>query len=294
MTRAEIETTVEPIIRECLRRFGEYSPPDISVEEFARATAGELRPDVRRISLLISLTQSVAGFALEGEGLELGCGCGYLIFPLALFYPKVRWTGVDHPERNFFNRSDFQQIFRAYNCQLVGVNFVHEPLPFADHHFSVITFSETLEHLPVERLSFVLSEIRRVLRPGGLFIVSSPNQASLENRIRLFKGRSILELPEPLARAECIFGHIRLYTPTEVILMMSQRGFSLERSVLESNNSAYRGSSKKSMRRRLYRLYERLEQRLKFLRRLGDTWYMVFRRNSGELDLIVSKPRHKD
>lgn len=101
-------------------------------------------------------------------------------------------------------------------------------------------------------------------------------------------------MPEPLARAECIFGHIRLYTPTEVILMMSQRGFSLERSVLESNNSAYRGASKKSMRRRLYRLYERLEQRLKFLRGLGDTWYMVFRRNSGELDLTVSKSRHKD
>lgn len=48
----------------------------------------------------------------------------------------------------------------------------------------------------MERISFVMEEINRVLMPGGLMIASSPNQASLENRIRLLKGRSILELPD--------------------------------------------------------------------------------------------------
>ena len=93
------------------------------------------------------------------------------------------------------------------------------------------------------------------------------------------KGRSILELPDRTAVAKDIFGHIRTYTPEELTQMMSERGFSFELSTLESNNSAYRGKSSKSLLRRLYRLYERVEQRFDFLREFGDTWYMVFRKN---------------
>jgi len=279
MTRSKIEKIVEPMIRECLRKFGDYTPSGISAEEFARAMAGELRLEVRRVSLLLSLAQSVAGDKLEGEGLELGCGYGYLLFPMVLFNPQVRWTAVEHPDRRYFNRPEFQQAMRDYKCQLIGADFVQEPLPFPDQRFSVITLSETLEHLPVERLNFVMDEISRVLLPGGLLIASSPNQASLENRIRLLKGGSILDMPDHIAVAKGTFGHIRLYTPDEMKLLMSRRGFSLEVSVLESNNSTYRGKSSKSLRRRLYRFYERVEQRFNFLRVFGDTWFMVFRKN---------------
>jgi SAM-dependent methyltransferase len=279
MIRSEIEKIVEPIIRECLRKFGDYSPAAISPEEFAQAMAGELRPDVRRVSLLVWLAQLVAGGNLEGEGLELGCGYGYLLFPMALFNPGVRWTAVEHPDRAYFNRPEFQLAMRDYNCRLMGVNFVQDPLPFPDQLFSALTFSETLEHLPVERVNFVMDEISRVLRPGGILIASSPNQSSLENRIRLLKGGSILDLPDYSAVAKGIFGHIRLYTPNEMKLLMSRRGFSLEQSVFESNNSGYRGTSSKSHLRRLYRLYERVEGRFNFLRGFGDTWYMVFRKN---------------
>jgi SAM-dependent methyltransferase len=279
MIRAEIEKVVEPIIQDCLRKFGDYTRPGMSPEEFARATAGELRPDVRRVSLLVSLIQAAGGDRIVGEGLELGCGYGFLLFPMALFNPRVHWTGVEHPDRNYFNRPEFQQAVHEYHSRLVGVNFVRERLPFSDQYFSVITLSETLEHLPIERISFVMEEISRVLASGGLLIASSPNQASLENRIRLLKGRSILELPDRRTVAKDIFGHIRIYTPDEMNRMMSERGFSLERFVLESNNSAYRGKSSQSWLRRLYRLYERVEQHFDFLRSFGDTWYMVFRKN---------------
>jgi SAM-dependent methyltransferase len=277
ISREDIEKAVEPIIRECLRKFGDYTRPGMPVEEFAEGIAGQLQPDIRRVSLLVSLAQSATDLEFHGEGLELGCGYGFLLFPMAIFNPKVHWTGVEHPERSYFKHVDFQQAIRDYKCELVGVDFVPEPLPFADGKFSVVTFSETLEHLPVERLNFVLAEISRVLRSGGILIASSPNQASLENRIRLFKGTSILDLPDHMVVAKGIFGHIRLYTPAEMCHLMCERGFSLVRSVLESNNSAYRGNSSKSLRRTLYRLYERAEQRLKFLRSFGDTWYMVFR-----------------
>ncbi|HTZ31027.1 MAG TPA: class I SAM-dependent methyltransferase [Methylomirabilota bacterium] len=279
LSRESVEKTVEPIILDCLRRFGDFSKPGIAAEEFAKLVEGELRPDVRRISLLVCLAQSATGPDSQGEGLELGCGYGYLLLPMAVFNPHIRWTAVEHPSRNYFNRAEFRQTLQDHNCQLVGCNITHEPLPFPDAKFSVLTFSETLEHLPVERLNFVLDEISRVIRPGGLLIASSPNQASLENRLRLLKGNSILDLPNPLPTAKDTFPHIRLYTPSEMSQLMQVRGFSLVSCVLESNNSTYRDVGRKSFRKTLYRLYELAEQRLPSLRRFGDTWFMVFRKN---------------
>jgi SAM-dependent methyltransferase len=279
MTRAEIEKTVEPIIRKCLREFGESTKDKVSDEDFAKYTVGMFRPDVRRVSLVISLAQSLVGFSAAGYGLEVGCGYCYLLFPLALLQPAVGWTGVDHPNRTYQRRGEFAKAFQDYNCTFVELDIVHEPFPFPDAHFSVVTFSEVLEHLPVERLKFVLSELARVVRPGGILIMSSPNQASLENRLRLLKGTSILAMPDELDSAKGVFGHIRLYTPSEIEGAMSKLGFTLECSGAESNNSAYRGDHT-SWRRRIYRLYERIEAILPLLRRMSDTWYMAFRKHA--------------
>jgi SAM-dependent methyltransferase len=282
LTRAEIEKIVEPIIRKCLREFGDYSHKDASEEDFAAATKGTFRPDVRRVSLIVHLAQSTVGAEVGGEGLEIGSGYGYLLFPMAILLSHIRWSAVEHPDRSYFVREDYRKTIRDYQCQLAAADITHEPLPYPDSYFSVVTFSETIEHLPVEHLNFVLSEIARVLRTGGILIVSSPNQASLENRLRLLKGKSILDMPDENPFAKGIFGHIRLYTPEEVESTMSRLGLYLERCVIESNSSGYRGTSSKSLRRRLYRLYERVEGRLGVLRSLGDTWYMVFRKSLPE------------
>jgi SAM-dependent methyltransferase len=278
MTRAEIEKTVEPIIRKCLREFGDSTKDEVSDEEFAKYTVGMFRPDVRRVSLIVSMAQSILGESAAGEGLEVGSGYGYLLFPMALLLPQVGWTAVDHPSRGYEQRDAFAKAFRDYNCQFAAMDILHQPLPFPDGLFLVVTFSEVLEHLPVERLNFVLSELARVVRPGGILIMSSPNQASLENRLRLLKGTSILAMPEKLFSAGDTFGHIRLYTPSEIESAMSKLGFSLECSRAESNNSAYRGAHR-SWRRRIYRLYERVEGMLPILRRMSDTWYMAFRKD---------------
>lgn len=280
MTRGEIEKTVQPIIFECLRKFGEYARPGISPEEYAEEIKTQLRPDVRRASLIISLAKSATGEEFDGEGLELGCGYGYLIFSMAKFYPKMRWTGIEHPGRIYFNNPEYRQAFQDCHCSLMGLDFVHEPLPFADQSLSVVTFSETLEHLPVQRVNFVLAEISRVLRPDGILIASSPNQASLENRLHLLRGRSVFDLPDEMEIAHGVFSHIRLYTPSEIKFMMSRLGFRVECSAMESNNSTYRGKSALSMYRRMYRLYEGVEQRLGFLRTPG---FLCFARTAGAI-----------
>src|SRR6266851_9515170 len=281
MKRAEIEKAVEPIIRRSLREL-EYTPQDVPDADFAVHTDGMFRPDVRRVSMILSMAESVLGPDASGEGLEVGCACGYLLVSAAALLPQIRWTGVDTPGRTYRHRDAYDKAFREYNCRFVAADICKEPLPFADGQFVVVTFSEVLEHLPAERVNFVLSEIARVIRPNGLLLVSSPNQASLENRVRLLRGKSILAMPDEIESTGGVFGHIRLYTPAEMKSALWKLGFSLERSRIETNISGYRGSSPKTWRRRMYRLYERLEERLEMLRGMGDTWYMAFRKRSEE------------
>jgi ubiquinone/menaquinone biosynthesis C-methylase UbiE len=273
MTRAECEQTIAPIIQGCLQ-FSEFR------QEKSSVALANLKPDIRRVSLIFSLADGLLGDSAGGNGLEVGSGYGYLLFSLAALMPGVRWTAVDHPERDYVQSEAYLRAFSGHNCSLVTRDITRQPLPFPDGHFSLVTFSEVLEHLPVERVSFVLSELARVVQPGGVLIASSPNQASLENRLRLLRGRSILDMPDEMGYAKGTFGHIRLYTVAEIKAAMAERGFTLARTVLESNNSAYRGTSNGGWRRRAHRLYERLEGMIPALRSMGDSWYMAFRKGA--------------
>jgi 2-polyprenyl-3-methyl-5-hydroxy-6-metoxy-1,4-benzoquinol methylase len=276
LTRVEIEKAVEPIIRRSLREL-EFTQADIADAEFATHTDGMFRPDVRRVSLIISMALSALGRDASGEGLEVGSAFGYLLFSAAVLLPQMRWTGLDYPGRTYRHPEAYEKAYREYKCEFAAADICKAQLPFADGKFSVVTFSEVLEHLPVEQVSFVFSELARVIRPGGILIASSPNQASLENRIKLLKGKSILDMPNPIDSLGGVFGHIRLYTPEEIEATLSNMGFRLEASQIETNISGFRGSAK-SLRRRMYELYERLEGGLGVLRGLGDTYYLAFRK----------------
>ena len=288
MNRAEGEKTIEPIIRKCRKKFA----PGSSETEDSPDTNEPLRPATRHVSLIASLTESVLGREFAGRGLEVGSGYGCLLFPMASLFPKIRWFAVEHPDQPHASRESYRSMFRIYNCHLETVDLLQEPFPFPNDHFALITFSEVLEHLPTDRVNFVLSEIARTIQPGGVLIASSPNQASLENRLRLLKGKSILDMPDEIAKG--ILGHIRLYTPVEIQSAMSKRGFTLERCEMESNNSGYRGNSDRSWIRRAHRAYEFLDGKLGMLGTLGDTWHMAFRKTASHPTVPTHSSSHQN
>jgi SAM-dependent methyltransferase len=62
-----------------------------------------------------------------------------------------------------------------------------DPLPFEDESFDVVVAGELLEHVRFpERL---VADVRRVLRPDGLFLGSVPNTYRLKSRLRFLFGR---------------------------------------------------------------------------------------------------------
>jgi SAM-dependent methyltransferase len=75
------------------------------------------------------------------------------------------------------------------------------PLPFADGTFDLVVCTETLEH--VRDLQLLLSEVRRVLEPGGRLAVTTPAHGPLirppdplSPHLRFLTGRSLEALLE--------------------------------------------------------------------------------------------------
>ena len=78
---------------------------------------------------------------------------------------------------------DYTDTLMQLPAQKVDIaNLNHEPLPYPDATFDVVTATEVIEHL--EDFRRVLREIHRVLKPGGVCILSTPNILNLNSRLR--------------------------------------------------------------------------------------------------------------
>ena len=104
----------------------------------------------------------VRGLPRVARALDLGCGDGRLTAELR----GERVTGAD---------PSAVAIERARRRAPDGVWVEIAPgqaLPFADGAFELVLCAETLEH--VQDVQSLLSEVRRVLVPGGLLALSTP------------------------------------------------------------------------------------------------------------------------
>ena len=111
--------------------------------------------------------------------LEVGCGTGVHL-ELYVRGNDVVAMDVDKP---------VLEVVRArLGVETVWGDFSTR-LPFGDATFDAVVAGETLEHMPYPTI--FLAEIRRVLRPGGLFVGSVPNAYRYRNRLDVLRGRPI-------------------------------------------------------------------------------------------------------
>jgi SAM-dependent methyltransferase len=99
--------------------------------------------------------------------------------------------------------------------EVAEVDLESESLPWADASVDVVVCNQVLEHL--KNIWLPMSEMHRVLRPGGHAILSVPNLGSLHNRLLLAVGR------QPTS-VRVLGPHVRGYTLLEFTGLLEYRG----------------------------------------------------------------------
>lgn len=101
------------------------------------------------------------GNAGEAHILDIGCGTGKLAHRLITHHRDARVFGIDLSESMI--RASQHRITRGDRVHLSVADSQH--LPFEDNAFDYVTCSNSFHHYPDQFVA--LSEMRRVLRPGG-------------------------------------------------------------------------------------------------------------------------------
>lgn len=149
--------------------------------------------------------------------LDLGCGGGFMAEALAARGATV--IGVDPSEpaieiaRSHAAASNLNIDYR------VGVG---ENLPAESRCVDCIVCVDVLEH--VDDLDGVLEEIRRVLKPGGLFLFDTVNRTLLASLVFVTFGEQILRI---VPRG--VHDPAKFIKPSELRTKLAQRGFEVGR-----------------------------------------------------------------
>jgi ubiquinone/menaquinone biosynthesis C-methylase UbiE len=108
---------------------------------------------------------------ISGRYLDIGAGHGDLIRRITQQFPVVP-TACDYTSN----------LMRFPGLAVDVVDLNSAALPYAEASFDLITCTEVIEHIEHYRQTF--REVFRVLKPGGLFVMTTPNVLNLRSRIR--------------------------------------------------------------------------------------------------------------
>jgi 2-polyprenyl-3-methyl-5-hydroxy-6-metoxy-1,4-benzoquinol methylase len=124
-------------------------------------------------------------------------------------------------------------IADKFKLKVLDCDLDTDPIPEADSSFDSVIMNEVFEHLRVNLIAS-MREIHRVLRPGGLLLLSTPNLRSVRGIYNLLRREeaycSMGGVYDNFAYLEQlgVMGHVREYTPKEVRDFLQKMGFEIE------------------------------------------------------------------
>jgi 2-polyprenyl-6-hydroxyphenyl methylase / 3-demethylubiquinone-9 3-methyltransferase len=141
------------------------------------------------------LRDAVEAHGLHPAGataLDVGCGGGLLAEDVARLGFRV--TGVDPSGPSL---ATAREHARSEGLEIEYLEGVGEALPVEDASFDLVYCCDVLEH--VDDVGAVLREIRRALRPGGLFVYDTINRTPISKlvAIKLFQEWESTRFVEP-------------------------------------------------------------------------------------------------
>jgi SAM-dependent methyltransferase len=164
-----------------------------------------------RLAESISAAVAASGAEIEGFGaiLDFGCGSGRV---------ARHWAGLEGPE---IHGCDYNPDLVAW-CQgnlpfmRAAVNQLEPPTPYEAESFDLVYALSVLSHLNEPLQGAWIAEFRRILRPGGLLLVSVLGEECLgrltpEQRERFGRGELVVERTGMAGRNLCTAYHPRPY-----------------------------------------------------------------------------------
>lgn len=148
---------------------------------------------------------SLQGLQKISSLLDIGCGTGEMLYLIQSRCSAMNLYGIDISEKML----DTARLKLGEKASLFWGDA--ENLPFDDGVFDLLICNDSFHHYPTPAKA--LSEFRRVLRPGGLLLISDYHVG--------FPLRQLMNL---FIR----FGHngdVRIYSKTEIVHLLSEASF---------------------------------------------------------------------
>ena len=264
VARRHRDSPVVRLVVRCLARLGLLKLAFRSYERvLALETAGDQPPEVSTDGLAIpppqlrvlvagtadvatfldvgrSMFQALAGLLLENgvrvgdlkTVLEFGCGCGRVL---------RNWRGVDGPQVYGVDYSKpLVEWCRAHlpfaNCAITSED---PPLPHDDAFFDLVYAVSVFTHLSEEKQLPWMTELRRVIRPGGHLMITT-HGASHRGRltppelVAFESGRLVVRHGQASGLNLCA-----VYHPEDYVRRRLSEGFVVVGSVLSGHQDLY-------------------------------------------------------
>jgi 2-polyprenyl-3-methyl-5-hydroxy-6-metoxy-1,4-benzoquinol methylase len=157
--------------------------------------------------------------------LDIGSGNGSLIFKA---YPKFKELyGIDISasrvkEAKISLEKEYSKFSNVYfsNCN------VNQRINFPHNMFDAITCIAVIEH--VFDPYFIVQEVLRLLKSGGIFVSQVPNIAYIRHRIHLFFGKlPVTSSPYNWKDIGWDGGHLHYFTQRTYCRFLEENGFSI-------------------------------------------------------------------
>ncbi len=144
--------------------------------------------------------------------LDVGCGTGRHLLELSRL--RGSFVGLDMSREDLRKMRYLVHLTAKERPVVATIGAVQgdgERLPFADGLFDCVICTETLEHVPDDRV--VARELVRVLRPGGVLCVSVPAERS---------ERLLWKLSSEYRNTPG--GHVRIYRRDDISRLLDESG----------------------------------------------------------------------
>jgi 2-polyprenyl-3-methyl-5-hydroxy-6-metoxy-1,4-benzoquinol methylase len=168
--------------------------------------------------------QRVFGGRTVGKVVELGGGYGSNLYILKRYLRVTQAVSID---------------FVLPTVKLQGIEYWKGPVEnlitnFDDGSVDLVLMMEVIEHLVDP--DAVITQVYRILRNGGLLLITTPNLSSLSNRLALLAGYLPLGLEVSTKRSfgrnskgGSVVGHLRVFTFQALLEFVKYYGFRVKK-----------------------------------------------------------------